>query len=345
MPNNRVVKLDKMLAHLIEQQGYTRARKIICKAVGISPSALAQYMKPEPEPADRANGAKVVRPSFDVLVALADFFAVSLDYLVFGEQPGQVQPIDYGPLGRYIDKAISDSQMRNDERTATVARIAQRLSMQMESVAQEIIKEANTKPVSGIMTCDDSLNTELCSMESYIITMDMQNDILEPGSTVPDGDDVIPGKFFNVVARNLSRGRKYRFLLPYGVRDWAPLVSAYYRLLLRQCGNDPIVLKNAQFRCTTSPLLTGCALLNLDIPEMQSMNPILYEQFRYGLNHENWLGLILPPSADCQHASVMDCSYLNNALANFHHMWDNAMPITSTNAPSTPTAPTKPHRS
>lgn len=344
MSNNRVVKLDKMLAILIEQQGYTRARKIICKEVGISPSALAQYMKPQLENGERENGTKVVRPSFDVLTALANFFAVSLDYLVYGEQSGQVQPIDYGPLGRYIDKAIFDSQVRNDERTATVARIAQRLSIQMDSVAREIIKESNTKPVSGIMSCDDSLNTELCSMESWIITMDMQNDIMEPGSAVSDSDDVIPGRFFHVVARNLSRGRKYKFLLPYGVRDWAPLVSAYYRLLQRQCGNDQIVLKNALFRCTTSPLLTGCALHNLDIPEMQAINPILYEQFRYALNHENWLGLILPPSDDCQHASVMDCSYLDNALANFQQMWDNAMPITSTNTPAANAAPARSRR-
>src|SRR5690348_7743520 len=119
MATSRVVKLDQMLAHLIEQQGYTRARKIICKEVGISPSALAQYMKPPPTPQEKEQGAKVVRPSFEVLVALADFFAVSLDYLVFGEHPGQVQALDYGPLGRYIDKALFDAQLRNDARTAT----------------------------------------------------------------------------------------------------------------------------------------------------------------------------------------------------------------------------------
>ena len=77
-----------------------------------------------------------------------------------------------------------------------------------------------------------------------------------------------------MVARNLSRGRKYRFLLPAGARDWTPLVSAYYRLLQRQCGNDQIVLNNALFRCTPSPLLTGCALLKLDRGEMQTRNPI-----------------------------------------------------------------------
>lgn len=174
--------------------------------------------------------------------------------------------------------------------------------------------------------------------------VDMQNDIMEPGSTVSDSDDVVPGKFFYVVARNLSRGRKYRFLLPYGVRDWAPLVSAYYRLLQRQIGNDQIVMKNVQFRYTMSPLMTGCALHNLDITEMQSINPILYEQFRHALNDENWFGLILPPSDECQHASVMDRSYLDNAMVTFQQMWDNAMPITSTSTPSTPAAPTRSRR-
>jgi transcriptional regulator with XRE-family HTH domain len=332
-----------MLARLIEQQGYTRARKIICNQVGISPSALAQYMKAPPTPAEKARGAKVVRPSFEVLMALADFFAVSLDFLVFGEQPGQVHPVDYGPLGRYIDKALFDAQVRNDERTATVARIAQRLSEQMDRVAQEIV-ETTKKPGAGILSCDESLNTEMCSLESWIITMDMQNDIIEPGDGAADSDNIVPGRFFSVVARNLSRGRKYRFLLPYGVRDWTPLVSAYYRLLQRQCGNDQLVLNNALFRCTSTPLMTGCSLLHLDIQEMQTINPFLYEQFRYAINPDHWLGLILPPSEDCQHASVMDCSYLANARANFQLMWENALPITSTSAPYTISATAKPRR-
>src|SRR4051812_7327275 len=99
MKNSRPIKLDEMLARLIEQQGYSRARKIVCKEVGISTSALAQYMKRPPTEEERAHGARAVRPSFEILVALADFFAVSLDYLIFGEQPGQAQPLDYGPLG------------------------------------------------------------------------------------------------------------------------------------------------------------------------------------------------------------------------------------------------------
>ena len=99
-----------------------------------------------------------------MLIALADFFAVSLDYLVFGEHPGQVLPLDYGPLGRYIDKALFDAQLRNDARTATVARIAQRLAEQIDQVAQDLLA-ANAPAASGIISCDDSLNTELCSAE------------------------------------------------------------------------------------------------------------------------------------------------------------------------------------
>jgi transcriptional regulator with XRE-family HTH domain len=343
MRKSRPVKLDEMLARLIEQQGYSRARKLICREVGISPSALAQYMKREPTPEEKEKGAKVVRPSFEILVALADFFAVSLDYLVFGEQPGQVQPLDYGPLGRYIDKALFDSQMRNDERMVTVARIAQRLSEQMDRVALEIV-EANARPGAGILTCDESLNTESCSLESWIITMDMHNDIMEPGESASDSDNVVPGRFFQVVARNLSRGRKYRFLLPYGVRDWSPLVSAYYRLLQRQCGNDQVVLNNALFRCTSTPLMTGCALLNLDVAEMQINTPILYEQIRASISPDNWLGLILPPSNDCQHASIMNDSHLVTALNNYKQMWDSAFPISSISTPYPVTTSPKAHR-
>jgi transcriptional regulator with XRE-family HTH domain len=333
MRKSRQVKLDEVLARLIDQQGYSRARKIICREIGISPSALAQYMKHSPPPEEKAQGAKTVRPSFEVLVALADFFEVSLDYLVYGEQAGAVQPLDYGPLGRYIDKALFDAQVRNDARVITVARIAQRLTDQLDRVAQEVV-ETNTATGADLLTCDESLNTESCSRESWIITMDMHNDILEPGGPAAESEAIVPGRFFQVVARNVSRGRKYRFLLPYGVRDWTPLVSAYHRLLQRQCGNDQVVLDNALFRCTSSPLLTGCALLHLDTAEMETLTPILYEQLRPAVNPDHWLGLILPPSNLCQHAAVMDAAHLTNALTSFRQLWDTAFPITSLGTPA-----------
>ena len=90
--------------------------------------------------------------------------------------------------------------------------------------------------------------------------------------------------------------------------------------------------------------MTGCSLLHLDLPEMQALNPILYEQFSYAVNDENWLGLILPPSDTCQYASVMAAPYLTNALISFKSLWDGAMPISPISAPYAITTAPKPRR-
>ena len=71
--HGRDVKLGEMLERLIEQGGYSRNRKRILTKLGISGAALSQYVRQQ------------TWPSFSKLLAIADFFGVSLDYLVYGE--------------------------------------------------------------------------------------------------------------------------------------------------------------------------------------------------------------------------------------------------------------------
>src|SRR5215469_10171516 len=95
--NSREVKFGRMLESLIEHDGSSRSRKRISRELGISGSALSQYIHEQSW------------PSFQKLLAIADFFDVSLDYLVYG-QPGSSSLPDYGPLYRYIDHALADVQ-------------------------------------------------------------------------------------------------------------------------------------------------------------------------------------------------------------------------------------------
>ena len=75
--NGREVKFGRMLDSLIEHGGYSRNRKRISSRLGISSAALTQYIRQQ-------NW-----PSFTRLLAIADFFDVSLDYLVYGQPTGQ----------------------------------------------------------------------------------------------------------------------------------------------------------------------------------------------------------------------------------------------------------------
>ena len=77
-------KVGQMLESLIERGGYSRNRKRILSKLGISGAALSQYIREQ------------TWPSFSKLLAIADFFDVSLDYLVYGQPTSSL--IDYGPL-------------------------------------------------------------------------------------------------------------------------------------------------------------------------------------------------------------------------------------------------------
>lgn len=70
---DRIVKFGETLGHLIKNSGNDNDRQSILEAAGVSSVMLSQYTRDQ------------TRPSFQELVALADFFNVSLDYLVYGE--------------------------------------------------------------------------------------------------------------------------------------------------------------------------------------------------------------------------------------------------------------------
>ena len=117
---SREVKLGQMLESLIERGGYSRNRKKILTALGISAAALSQYVREQS------------RPSFGKLLAIAEFLDVSLDYLVYGRPTSSL--IDYGPLYRYVDHALADVQARASRHSAVVARIGQALTDQINEV-------------------------------------------------------------------------------------------------------------------------------------------------------------------------------------------------------------------
>ena len=104
--SGREVKLGQTLSSLIERGGYSRNRQEILTALDISSAALSQYAHDQ------------TRPSFHKLVALADFFGVSIDYLVYGEVTEPA--VDYGPMARYVDHSLARAMVNTRRHTAMV---------------------------------------------------------------------------------------------------------------------------------------------------------------------------------------------------------------------------------
>jgi len=295
----REIKFGRMLDSLIERGGYSRNRKRILTRLGISGAALSQYIRQQ------------TWPSFSKLLAIADFFDVSLDYLVYGE-PGGGGLADYGPLYRYVDHALAGVQARGSRHTAVVARIGRVLADRIDAVAKELAS-APTAAREGLLQDDELLRLERYCRQCDLVSLDLEFEVIH----VEGG--LAAGRFLPVVAANLERGASYRFLLPPD-RPWDETVDACRRLLAGQATGDRVA-EHCAFRLTRTPVLTGVMLYRLDAVALEAEEPALHAQIRDYLSEDDWLGCVIRPNSDSNSDMLMDPAHARRARTAFDAMW------------------------
>src|ERR1044072_5020785 len=114
-----------MLTSLINQGGYSRNCRENFESVEITAAALSQYTRGQ------------TRPSIQKLLSLADFFGVSLDYLVYGE-PFKAPADQGGSLVQYVERSWEALQARSSRQPDLVARISRVLADRVDQVAKEL---------------------------------------------------------------------------------------------------------------------------------------------------------------------------------------------------------------
>jgi transcriptional regulator with XRE-family HTH domain len=301
----RQVKLGQMLGSLIERGGYSRNRKKILSALDISAAALSQYIREQ------------TRPSFGKLLAIAEFFDVSLDYLVYGSPTSSL--IDYGPLYRYVDHALADVQARGSRHSAVVERIGRILADKIDVVAAELAS-APTATRGGLLQDDEVLRLERYCRRADILSLNLEFDVIR----LEDG--IAAGRFLPVVAANLERGAEYRFLVPGPDRALESTVADCRRLLADQVGGDR-VRDCCAFRRTAAPVLTGVVLLKLDPVRLKAEQPALYSQISDYIGDDGWLGCIIRPNDDSNGDMLMDQPHARRARLSFDALWSAAVSV------------------
>jgi Helix-turn-helix len=302
---SRDVKFGQMLDSLIERGGYSRNRKRILGALDISAAALSQYVREQ------------TRPSFNKLLALADFFGVSLDYLVYGQPTSSV--IDYGPLARYVDHALADVQARGSRHSAIVARIGRVLADRIDDVAAELAS-APAAAREGLIHDDEVLRLESYCRRADIISLNLEFDVIHVEG------DTAAGRFLQVVATNLQKGSRYRFLVPGQHHIWDSTITAFRSLLTAQIGGDQ-VLENCTFRCTTAPVMTGATLYQLDAAALSTEEPAVYAQISDHLDDGHWLGCVIRPNSDSNSDMLMDSHHCRRARDAFDALWSSSQAL------------------
>jgi len=303
--NGREVKFGRMLESLIEHSEYRRNRKKISSRLGISTPALSQYIRQQN------------LPSFGKLLAIADLFDVSLDYLVYG-QPTGGSVTDYGPRYRYVDPALPDLQARGSRHTAVVARIGRVLADRINTVAEELAATpAATR--EGLMQDDELLRLERYCHQCDLVSLNLEFNVIHAVG------GLAPGRFLSVVAANLENQASYRFILPQD-RSWDATVEAFRQLLADQIGGDR-VRENCAFRLTAAPLLTGILLYRLDIIRLAAEEPALHAQIRDYLSDDVWLGCVIRTNNDSNSDMLMNPDYVRRARSAFERMWSSGAAV------------------
>ena len=303
--NGREVKFGRMLESLIEHSEYRRNRKKISSRLGISGAALSQYIRQQN------------LPSFGRLLAIADLFDVSLDYLVYGQSTGG-SVTDPGPLYRYVDHALADVQARGSRHTAVVARIGRMLADRIDAVAGELAEN----PIAvreGLMQDEELLRLERYCRQCDVVSLNLESDVIQAES------GPVPGRFLSVVAANLENGASYRFILPQD-RRWDDTVGACRQLLAREIGGDR-VRENCTFRLTSAPVLTGILLYQLDTIRLAAEDSALYAQIQDYLSDDSWLGCVIRPNNDSNSDMLMDPAHARRARNAFSVMWSSGLAV------------------
>lgn len=300
MVSAREVKLEATLNDLIERGGFNRNRQAILRAVEISSAALSQYTRGR------------TRPSFQKLVALADFFGVSLDYLVYGEVSGG--PVDPGPLAKYVEHALEDVRSRASRHADLLARIGRVLTDRIDSVASELAN-ARSAALEGLIEQDEIIRVERYCQQADIIATDLSPNIIDIA-----GGEAVAGQFFQVVVANLAKGCRYRFLLAGGLSMAVEKVAIFREMLIESVGGDR-VNEHCAFRRTVLPVISGAGLYQLDIAAMAGEEPGLFNQFSGYILNGSGLGYLNSPNDDSKADMLMSQDSLSHTQRTFEELW------------------------
>lgn len=299
----REVKLETMLNTLIERGGYSRNRQAILDSIQVTAAALSQYTRGR------------TRPSFDKLIALADFFGVSLDYLVYGEPAST--PVDPGPIARYVQRALMDVSTRTDRHSELVARIGRLLMDRIDDVAKEVVS-SRSAGMEGLIELNETLRVERHCRQANIVSTD-----LEPNLSRLDDDEAAPGQFFPVVIENLRRGSTYRFLLAGELTTQSTIVALFRKMITDAVGGDTLH-EHCFFRTATRPLASTTVLYDLDTSKFSKAEPALFAQFGKYLFNGTWLGYVNRLNHDSTADMLMTPSHVERTSRAFSSLWSEA---------------------
>lgn len=304
------IKFPDILRSLIIEQGYSRNRRALLEATGLTSAALSQYLTGR------------TRPSFEKLVLLSEFFGVSIDYLVFGQRPAPGSTADLHPLSGYLRDLAGDLQSRVSRHTSMVARLTRALTEEIDAKAAALVDSGIGS--GGMVTDEETFTLEGYSEFTCILSLDLAYDL---GSFDSHGTEASPGMFTGLVAYNIRRGSKYQFLMPGTVEQWRDRADALRHLLRSLVGDGDAVAQGCAMRVIDAKIFSGVGLYRLNRDALESQQRLIYEQVRDYIDSEGWYGYVIAPNPDFRGDLLLDRDFLQRARVNIETLWKSGKPV------------------
>jgi transcriptional regulator with XRE-family HTH domain len=298
----RESRLPETLTALIADRGIPR--RTIADALGLSTTALSQYTR------------GTSQPSLTNLIALADYFGIGLDELVFGTS-SLVESAPHAAVIRTVQDAVSRTQAMTAAHTALVARIARELGAK-KATDQTLL---GTEVVEGLVVDEEIIRLEARARRADVVTLDLDANVIK----MSDGETV-PGKFLEVVAVAISRGCRYRFVVSSTPRTSDASISGFLELLGERIGADEAAAR-CEIRRATIPTMLGMGLYQIDTALLLAEDPSIHQQFATAIDDDGWFGYVMRPLYAAGKDSVMQTRRRDTARALFDTLWTTGTPV------------------
>ena len=298
----RTDQFPTTLRRLIRGSTFKNPRQKISRHLGLSLSSLSHY----------ENGK--TSPKLSTLIRLSEFFNVSLDFLICGQefQRASSDEATSKQTEQYADNALTRILAQTDRRSWLSGRLATHLQGFIDQAANELASEERLRSFPGLL--DDHLTSIL---ERYSHQTSIYNTYFDY-SFIPNEGGGVPGKFFDVVATNLDEGKTYRYLLAPGY-NWSREIEGFKKEIERSVG--PEGNSRCEIFVANHNMLTGLGLYQLNTEALLQYEPIIWEIISEYVDGKGRFAYLIPPTTNIHGDLIFPVREIESVFRQFESMW------------------------
>ncbi len=290
------IRFGEILSRLLSTSRYRTARGALAADIGVSPSAVSQYL----------SGSAL--PRIDVLARLARALNVSTDYLIFGTERHLPLSREQAFLRLSVDDFLSNYRSGIERQSWLKLELAERIDRRMDDIVREeffaTLDAAGVGP--GLLQDAEVRQIEAISAATTVVSMTLKYNVV--------GDEESgfkAGPFADTVVENIVRGSAYTYVIP-SDPNLRLAAKAMIGIFSSLAGRD--ISSDIRVFVTEISQVGGFLIYDVDGDVLAMRNPYLSKKVEEYLRGSQ-LGLMAGTSDAILGDMIMDERHLSRAQA------------------------------